>query len=696
MQGNPILLFPVLLPFLAAFLAFLCGRGRLSRIVTAFSTAAVVCVALWLAMGYREEQSLALNTVYAFSLKLDGFRAIHIALTGLLFGITYLFSREYFIKAEGHYCRRYEVFTLLTLGAVMGVFLSANLLTLFIFFEVMSFTSYVWVVHDQSPEAKNAGQSYLGISVIAGMVMLMGLFLLNHTLGTLEISRLGEAVKAVGSEKILLPGVLILMGFGTKAGLYPLHVWMPKAYPAAPAPATALLSGILSKTGVYGVLVLSANAFLHDSQWGMLLLSLGVVTMLWGGICGLFSGDMKKILAYSSMSQIGFIFVGIGMQGLLGEENALAVRGTVLHMLNHSVVKLILFTLCGIVFMNLGTHKLGEIQGFARKKPAFALAFLGAAMAICGVPLFSGYISKTLLHESIVEYSRMAAGSALLFTGVEWLFLLSGGLTVAYMLKIGAALFSSKGKLPSVKKAYGSLTAACILAPAASLLLVGAFPGIFADTLADLGQGMMYGRSLAHPVTYFSLQNLAGAFTSILIGALLYFLFVRRVLVKRQGERVVYREPFPKWFNLEDSLYRPLLLKWIPLVLGAVCTFMDRYVLSSLYKTAMFLVDWYARITANLADGAVELLVLLGFKPAREKNIGGKRVSAAYKMGTLLDRTTAVFSKQPKKRASFAVSLAKYEEQSTVRRRMISASLSYGLLFAGVGLVIVLVYLMFS
>ena len=132
----------------------------------------------------------------------------------------------------------------------------------------------------------------------------------------------------------------MLFGFGAKAGMFPLHVWLPKAHPVAPAPASALLSGILTKTGVFGVLVVSAEIFRYDEQWGKLILCLGVITMFGGAFLAVFSIDLKRTLACSSMSQIGFILVGTGMTELLGEENALAVRGTILHMVNHSLIKL--------------------------------------------------------------------------------------------------------------------------------------------------------------------------------------------------------------------------------------------------------------------------------------------------------------------------------------------------------------------
>ena len=194
--------------------------------------------------------------------------------------------------------------------------------------------------------------------------MLMGLFLLYDAVGTLRMSKLYDAVSSVWEEqslRIYIAGGCMLFGFGAKAGMFPLHIWLPKAHPVAPAPASALLSGILTKTGVFGVLVVSIEMFRYDPLWGKCILYLGVITMFGGALLAVFSVDLKRTLACSSMSQIGFILVGVGMMELLGTENALAVRGTILHMVNHSMIKLILFMAAGVIYMNLHALNLNEI-----------------------------------------------------------------------------------------------------------------------------------------------------------------------------------------------------------------------------------------------------------------------------------------------------------------------------------------------
>uniref|UniRef100_UPI000554E1A8 proton-conducting transporter transmembrane domain-containing protein n=1 Tax=Clostridium sp. D5 TaxID=556261 RepID=UPI000554E1A8 len=434
---------PVFYPMAGALLTYLIGRkskeGR-----NYFADFVVITEFLMLLYGAVRLQGTTniLEGVCGMGLSfaMDGFRGIYGVVAAFMWMMTIVFSREYF----GHYRNRnrYYLFQLVTLGATIGVFLSADLYTTFIFFEIMSFTSYVWVAQDERKESLRAAQTYLAVAVIGGLVLLMGLFLLYTSVGTLEIGALFEACRNFPDKRMLyIAGGCMLFGFGAKAGAFPLHIWLPKAHPVAPAPASALLSGILTKAGVYGILIISCYMFYGDEKWGSLILALGVVTMFGGAVLAVFSVDLKRTLACSSMSQIGFILVGTGMQCLLGAENGLAVHGTFLHMMNHSLIKLVLFMAAGVVFMNIHQLDLNEIRGFGRGKPFLNAAFLMGALGIGGIPLWNGYISKTLLHESIVEYS-----GAPVFVFVEWMFLISGGLTVAYMLKLYISLFWEKNR----------------------------------------------------------------------------------------------------------------------------------------------------------------------------------------------------------------------------------------------------------
>lgn len=607
---------------------------------------------------------------------LDGFRLIYGMVAAFMWMMTTILSREYFTHHENR--NRFYLFLLLTLGATLGVFFSADLYTTFIFFEIMSFTSYVWVAQEENEPSLRAAATYLAVAVIGGLVMLMGLFLLYHTLGTLTISELLPAAAKCADKKLLYTaGVCALVGFGAKAGAFPLHIWLPKAHPVAPAPASALLSGILTKTGIFGILIISSNLFLHDAAWGTLILAVGVLTMFGGALLAVFSIDLKRTLACSSMSQIGFIMVGIGMQGLLGEENALAVHGTLLHMINHSMIKLVLFMAAGVIFMNAHALDLNEIRGFGKRKPLLKGIFLIGALAIAGIPLFGGYISKTLLHESIVEF-----GGGGLMRAVEYIFLFSGGLTVAYMTKLYTAIFIEENEDKKVQKKFDGVrnymnpASAFALGGSALVLLVwGLFPHTIMDRAAELGQGLMHLEESGHTVSYFSVTNLTGALISIAIGALVYGVVIRKFLMKKnEAGASVYINAWPAWLDMENLIYRPVLLGFLPFVSRLVCRALDSFLdtltvilRKTLYRDSPLPHELPEGNRFTLTAGRVlNFLQWLGNK-IHHKNGGGDK--------------------------DFVHILAMKNEEMKESNRIIQRSLSFGLLLFCIGLCLTLIYI---
>ena len=516
------------------------------------------------------------------SLTSGGFHSLMALLTASGWLAASILSREYMAHEQNR--NRYYLFWLLTLGAVMGVFLSADLFTTFVFFELMSFTSYVMVVQTEEREALRAGETYLAVAVIGGLVTLSGLFVLYFYLGTLEFSQLAAAAAALPDQTpIWVGGGLTLVGFGAKAGAFPLHIWLPTAHPVAPAPASALLSGVITKTGIYGAAVLSTTLFLHNGTWGLLLAGVGTVTMVLGAVLAVCSVDLKRTLACSSVSQLGFIFVGLAMQCLLGSHNALAVDGTTLHIVNHSLIKMSLFPAAGIIHLSTHSFRLDDIRGFGRGKPLLA-AVMGLPMfSLAGLPLLNGYVSKTLLHESIVEYIHLAGGLAWLFTAVEWLFLLTGGLTLAYMLKLFVCIFLEENRQPQRVTAWreqgryiAPASAAVLVCYGALMPLLGANPNRWMDGIAAFARHFFQGEAPAHPVEYFSLVNLRGAAVSLAIGLAVYLLVVRTALMPREaGGGRHYADPIPAWLNLEYGVYRPLL-RFGTKVLIAAAVLVDR------------------------------------------------------------------------------------------------------------------------
>lgn len=613
---------------------------------------------------------------FGLSFTMDGFRAIYSIVAALMWMMTTLLSREYFLHHDNR--NRFYLFLLLTFGATMGVFLSADLYTTFIFFEIMSFTSYVWVAQEENAASLRAAGTYLAVAVIGGLVMLMGLFLLYQEVGTLVISELLPAARSCENKNVLYAaGACMLVGFGAKAGAFPLHIWLPKAHPVAPAPASALLSGILTKTGIFGILVISSNLFLHDAAWGRLILGIGVLTMFGGALLAVFSVDLKRTLACSSMSQIGFILVGVGMQGLLGEENALAVHGTLLHMVNHSMIKLVLFMAAGVIFMNTHALNLNEIRGFGRKKPLLKAIFLVGALAIGGIPFFGGYISKTLLHESIVEF-----GGGWGMKAVEYIFLFSGGLTVAYMTKLYVAVFVEKNASAQVQqrfdqmKSYMNVKSGAALTVSAVLLFIwGLFPHTIMDRVAVLGQGLMHLEEEGNVVSYFSLQNLSGAVISIAVGTVVYVFVIRRYLMREAGgKNRSYVDAWPKWLDLEELVYRPVLLGFLPLVCGVISRILDSFV--------------------DLAVVVLRRTIYSDSPIPHERPEGNAFTEHVGKlMNGFQDLGNHLWNRRNPGDKDYAHILAVRNEEFKETNKIIRRSLSFGLMLVGIGLCLTLIYI---
>ncbi len=554
------------------------------------------------------------------SFKLDGFRIIFASLTIIMWIIAMEFSKDYFRKGytdeitgkEDGGASGFVFFSMLVLVAALGMILSNDMLSAFVFFEVMSLGSYPWVAHFGTAKDMRAAASYLTYAIVGGLATLTGILLLVRNTGTLcydELYKLGTTMSHDDKFKLFVPCLLIIFGYAAKAGMFPLHTWLAPSYAAAPAPAAALLSAVLSKTGIIGMLVVSAGIMTGLYEWGMMILIFGIITMLVGGLWAMLSVDAKKIIAYSSMSQIGYIIVALGVLCMLRSSwynpavspyyIVNASEGAFLHMINHSVYKMIFFIVIGIISMEYGRNlDINKIKGWGYNKIFLKIVFTIAVLGISGVPFLSGYVSKTFIHEGILDYLEfvrlgVAEGSASLMRAFEILFLIGGGCTLAYMLKIYIPVFWCKpeGEKDSENadiaaeeiksdnrlendteesaenkegKTVGKLSVAVYImlgVLSAFVVVCGVAPHYTLERLGNEGMSF-FGAAKLKGFEYFSLDNLKGAGISLTIGLLLYFSVARNV-----KKRII-----PAWFSLEKMLYKPVLFGILP----AICTFFMR------------------------------------------------------------------------------------------------------------------------
>lgn len=709
MQGNSLLLFPAFLPILAAPVAYALGRrreGDAIRTMIAASGVVVACLALLLWQAAQgAENALVWDGFCGMGLRMraDGFRALYAFIAGAMWLVTSIFSRDYF--RHEHNVERHAFFTLVTLGATVGLFLSDTLYSAFLFFEVMSLASYPWVAQEETGDAMRAAQTYLYIAVIGGLVMLMGLFVLPSGMATLPFQALPAAAQAVGFDALWLPALLILFGFGAKAGAFPLHIWLPKAHPVAPAPASALLSGMLTKAGVFGMLVLTCYLMRGCTAFGDLIFRLGVITMFLGALLAIFSTNLKRTLACSSLSQIGFIMVGVGVQGLCAGENGLAAFGAIQHMVNHSLFKLVLFLCAGVVAMNAHALELNDVRGYGRRKPVLHFCFLMGMLGISGIPLFSGYISKSLLHEGLLEYIAElgAAGlNASAYTTGEALFIISGGMTLCYMLKLYVCLFWQKNPTRQAEydaqKRYLSAPSAVALALCAAVIpALGLFPDVFMTGIGELARPFMNAAAPHHmPIAYFSGENLLGALKSVAAGAILFALNVIWLMAKSPDGSYVYPGRWPKWLDLENLIYRPLIGLLIGIGYGVA------FVIDHLMDWAVVVVKGAGLFLGRLMDGTGD-----GAALGARKTVLSPRHAAApipvgnrftYALGRLCDWATSVLNRTIRRdnpiTTSFVSVFAAGQEEAATQFKRLTRSISFGLLMFCLGLYVTLSYLL--
>ncbi|MCR5594515.1 MAG: sodium:proton antiporter [Lachnospiraceae bacterium] len=723
MQGNILLLILILWPICTSIIGYILGtRSKTARDIWAdavcLSEFAVMAGLLIRAFGGGDTLYLDIDGVCGLGIHLmaDGFRCVYGTVAALMWACAAVFSREYFTQYRNR--NRFYMFFLMTFGATMGVFLSADLFTAFIFFEIMSFTSFVWVAHDETEEAMSAAYTYLAVAIIGGLVTLMGLFMLYDMLGTLTLSQIPSEIEkirntwpkpyiteyggAITPSRLYLVGGLTAFGFAVKAGVWPMHIWLPKAHPVAPASSSALLSGILTKSGIFGIIAITCNMFAQDIPWGRTILILGAVTMFTGALLAMFSVNLKRTLACSSMSQIGFIMTGTGMYPILSEiakeESVMAAHGTVLHMINHSLIKLVLFMAAGVIFMNIHKLDLNEIRGYGRKKPLLKICFAIGALSISGIPFTSGYVSKTLLHEAIAlgkEASIISRGMGLtgLLSVIEWVFLISGGMTLSYMLKLFIAIFVEKNTDERLQEEYDSQrpymrteSVLSIVIPAGIMLLMGLGPNMIMGRTATLCEGFWFagsGTADQLVIHFYSWESISGALISITIGLFLYVFVIRgtyinegRILsvflaehslfIRSDNEgRNVYVNMWPKFLDLEELIYRPLLLKILPGILGFV-----------------------SALISQIMDSFIVIMRrTIHRQKATRVDTGSMDDHLAVVTGRLLDRYI------PKKdKTSYIPGLVMREEQGARTQRLISSSLSFGLILVSIGLIMVLIY----
>jgi multicomponent Na+:H+ antiporter subunit D len=347
----------------------------------------------------------------------------------------------------------HAVYQALAAGVSLA-FLTADLFTLFVAFEIMLTASYVLITHRAGAEQVRATMTYVVVGLVASALFLVGIGLIYAATGTVGFADLSARITALDPAARTALGWLFFMVFGIKAAIFPLFFWLPDSYPTAVTPVTAIFAGLLTKVGVYAIVRTQTLLFLPDGPSTAILVIAGI-TMVVGVLGAISQGDIKRILSFHIISQIGYMIMGLGFFTVAG------VAAAIVFIVHQVIVKTVMFLVGGLVEAASGTGRLRDVTGVVHRYPVIAVLFLPAAFSLAGLPPFSGFVGKLALVQAGFDAGQWVVVGVSLAASI---------LTLFSMTKIWSGAF------------WGTPTANLVTRPAPSM--VAATAGLVAVSLA--------------------------------------------------------------------------------------------------------------------------------------------------------------------------------------------------------------------
>ena len=401
----------VAVPLATAFLLPVFGKkGKaVATLLANLATIALLVLAI-VSIGQSRVYEIGRWSIpLGINLVLDGLSSLLLLIISVVSAAAMLFSTRYMEQYTAK--PKYLCLFLLMVAGMNGVVLSGDIFNLFVFLEIASIASYALVGFGCEHEELEASFKYMVLGSVASMFILFAVALVYGNTGSLNMAYISKAITDAGlNVGLAFAMALFIAGFGLKAALVPFHAWLPDAHPSAPAPISAMLSGVLIKAlGVYALVRVLFNVFGISVSLGWVLVTLGVLSMVVGVFLAVGQWDFKRLLAYHSISQMGYVVLGIGLGALIlakGQNVAwasLAILGGLFHLANHAVFKSLLFLTSGSVQMSTGTRQLKELGGLAQKLPYTRATCAIASASIAGIPPFNGFWSKLLLVIAAVQ-----------------------------------------------------------------------------------------------------------------------------------------------------------------------------------------------------------------------------------------------------------------------------------------------------
>ena len=441
----------VLIPYIGAFVVFIAGH-----FLPKFSGTLAVCIgAATVGMVWMDG-------------KIDGLSKFFALIISVIMSLAIIYSIGYFKNEKRN--NRYFFFMLLTLGSLIGVATSTQFGNFYVFWELMTWASYLLIVHVPTQKALNAGFKYFMMCTTGAYFMQFGILLLQHSAGTIDMGAVSDKLPLIAPGMLITIIVMFVIGTGVKTGLVPMHSWLPEAHPAAPSPVSSILSGILTKIGLYGLvrvlfavfgvgLLTQLGSTGKFSFIGLSISILGIITSLYGEIMALRQKDIKRLLAYSTMGQLGEIVTTLGL------GTYLSMVAGLYHVLNHAVMKGMLFLAVGLLVHKLKSRDITAFKGVGKVMPFTAGCLSIGILAIMGLPPFNGFISKFLMLYAAVSSGYWYIAALILFGSI---------IAAIYYIRLIKTIFFEKYEGHAVKE--GPLT---MLIPIGLLTGVVIFNGLF-------------------------------------------------------------------------------------------------------------------------------------------------------------------------------------------------------------------------
>lgn len=487
------------------------------------------------------------------SLAVDKLSALMLIIIAVASVATVLYSKGYVAGylerySEAHISMHYTALVTLVVSMMLVVVSSGGFSFLFAW-ELMTIASFMLILFEADrQEVRRAALNYLVMMHIGFLFLVVGFVMLYNVTGSANFA----AINAYYEHANLLPlFVILFIGFGMKAGLFPMHIWLPEAHPAAPSHVSAIMSGVMIKTGVYGIIrIMQVEELRADMLFtiGLIVLVSGAVTGLWGVILAAMQNDIKRLLAYSSIENVGVILIGLGIAAVGHAAGSPLVGmcgmcGALLHMVNHSLFKTMLFFSAGNIYSKMHTTAMNQMGGLAKHMPITAILMLFATVAICALPPLNGFVSELLIY--IGMFNGVSNGYEVLYsvTGIIVLSLI-GGIVVLAFTKLYSVVFLGSPRSHHVAESteVDSLRIVAMSIPAAFILIIGLAPQYVIRPIAHVAE------EVTNSVNTIAVEHFAPTLESLSYVSIAFILVVTLLFfIKRRAQRNRTIAEGPTW-----------------------------------------------------------------------------------------------------------------------------------------------------